>query len=156
MDTKYIEPFVEATINVFNDFFKETPRMSNPYLISSQQDHQWDISAVIGIAGESRGAVAISFTEGVAKELTSILVGRKIDVINEDVIDSAGEVVNIIAGNAKKGLEEYRLVISLPSIVSGLNHKIAWPSKTMPIICIPFTLPQGNFHVSVGLENIIK
>lgn len=156
MDTKYIEPFVEATIKIFEEFYKETPEMKNPFLFNKSEDLGWDLSAVIGIAGETKGVITISFSKKMVTELTERLVGYKVEDIDDDVIDSTGEVVNIIAGNAKKGLEQFRLVISLPSIVRGEGHQISWPSNSMPIITIPFSISLGTFHVSVGLENIIK
>lgn len=156
MDTKYIEPFIEATLKIFQEFYNEEPEVKNPFLFDKEEDLNWDLSAVIGIAGETKGVIAISFPKQMAIELTKTLVGYDVEEIDDDVVDSTGEVVNIIAGNAKQGLEEFRLVISLPSIIKGQNHKIAWPSNSMPIITIPFTISHGTFHVSVGLENIIK
>ncbi|MBN1525070.1 MAG: chemotaxis protein CheX [Spirochaetales bacterium] len=155
MDIKYINPFINATINVFEDFFKITPVVQKPYIVKNNEDHEWDVSAIIGIAGEARGAVVISFTETLAALLTSKLVNRPVSSINDDVIDTIGEVVNIIAGNAKKGLEEYRLMISLPSIIKGKNHQLAWPVRNLPIVGIPFKTSEGPFNLSVGLENII-
>ena len=156
MEIKYINPFIEATKGVFYNFFKKTPRVKTPYLIRKEEPHKWDISAIIGIAGEARGMVVLSFTKFLATYLTSILVYREVKEIDDDVVDTLGEMVNIIAGNAKKGLEEYMLVISLPSIVSGTNHEIRWPGRTVSIIGIPFHTSYGEFTLSVGLENIIK
>ncbi len=156
MDTKYIEPFVEATVKIFEEFYNETPEMKKPFLFNKDENLGWDLSAVIGIAGETKGVITISFPQDLIIALTEKLVGYEVTEVDDDVIDSTGEVVNIIAGNAKKGLEQFRLVISLPSIVRGSNHKISWPSNSMPIITIPFKLSLGTFHLSVGLENIIK
>lgn len=156
MDVKYINPFIDATINVFQEFFRITPEVQKPYLMKFDEEHDWDVSAIIGIAGQAKGAVVISFTKTLAAELTSILVKKEISELDIDVVDTIGEIVNIITGNAKKGLEEYRLMISLPSIIRGNNHSVAWPSKAIPIIGIPFKIPQGQFTVSVALENIIK
>ncbi|MBN2444668.1 MAG: chemotaxis protein CheX [Spirochaetales bacterium] len=155
MEIKYINPFIEATKGVFHNFFKEKPRVKTPYLISKEEPHQWDISAMIGIAGETRGAIVISFRKILATYLTSLLVYREVKEIDDDVVDTLGEMVNIIAGNAKKGLEEFMLVISLPTIVTGVNHEIRWPGRNIPIIGIPFHSSHGDFILSVGLENII-
>jgi chemotaxis protein CheX len=155
MDIKYIDPFIKATTNVFDEFFNITPDVQNPYLLDKDQDHEWDVSAIIGIAGEAKGAVVLSFSAELASTLTSRLTEKTIEEIDDDVVDTIGEVVNIVAGNAKKGLEEYRLMISLPSIVSGKNHKIAWPGKNAPVIAIPFKTELGDFNLSVILENII-
>jgi chemotaxis protein CheX len=99
--------------------------------------------------------VVLSFTAELVNILTSRLTGRTISEIDDDVVDTIGEVVNIVTGNAKKGLEEYRLMISLPSIVRGENHKILWPVKNTPVIAIPFKTEFGEFNLSVVLENII-
>lgn len=157
METKYIEPFIEATINIFKEFYSEELILKTPFLFDKNEDMGWDLSAVIGIAGETKGVITLSFPKELIIKLTEKLVGYPIKNLDEDVIDSTGEVVNIIAGNAKKGLEQFRLVISLPSIVTGEDHKIAWPSNSnMPIVTIPFDTSLGSFHLSVGLENIIK
>ncbi len=155
MDKKYIMPFVEATEAVFVDFFNEKPKLLNPYLIKRTETLDWDISGVIGIAGQTRGVVVISFSDDMACSLTSRLINNTVAEINDDVVDTIGEVVNIIAGNAKKGFESYRLMISLPSIVKGNAHNVAWPGKDVPIIGIPFSIEEGDFTLAVGLENII-
>lgn len=155
MDKNCIMPFVEATETVFLDFFNEKPKLHNPYLIKRTETFDWDISGVIGIAGQTRGVVVISFSDSLACSLTSRLIGSETNKINDDVIDTIGEVVNIIAGNAKKGFESYRLMISLPSIIKGNSHSIAWPGKDVPIIGIPFSINEGEFILAVGLENII-
>ncbi len=153
MSIRYVDPFISATCNVFSEVFGLTIEVQKPYLIRFDDDHDWDVSGIIGIAGEAKGAVVLSFTGSFARALTARLGGT--DTGAEAMTDAIGEIVNIVAGNAKKGLEQYRLVISLPSVVEGNNHRIAWPSHGIPIIGIPFRTPLSPFHLSVGLENII-
>ena len=155
MGIQYIEPFVEAAVHVFTDFFGEAPQAQKPFLLKREDETGWELSGIIGIGGDSKGVVVISLTEAVALELTGRLVGHPVAEINDDVMDTIGELVNIIAGNAKKGLEQYRLVISLPSIVRGKSHQVSWPSG-IPVIGIPFTMSKGSFFLAVGLENIIR
>ena len=155
MSIKYIEPFVQAAQNVFHDFFGEEPVPLKPFLLRRDEEKAWELSGIIGIGGDSKGVVVVSLSARTAQRLTSRLVGREITENNDDVMDTIGEVVNIIAGNAKKGLEQYRLMISLPSIVSGSDHQVAWPAG-IPIVGIPFSLSEGDFMLAVGLENIIR
>lgn len=153
MDIMHIEPFLEATVGVFRDLFGEEPECLNPYLLGRADKHEWEMSGIIGIAGDSKGVIVVSFARSLAKSLTAILTGAA-EVSEDDMIDAVGEIVNIVAGNAKKGLEQYRLNISLPTIVSGKDHAIAWPADT-PIVGIPFKLSNGKFHLAVGLQDII-
>jgi chemotaxis protein CheX len=155
MAAKYIDPFIGATVNVFKELFQLEAEVQKPYLVKAEAEHNWDVSAIIGIAGEAKGAVVLSFTESLAKALTGILVGQGTAVTADMVTDAIGEMVNIVAGNAKQGLEQYRLVISLPSIVKGKHHVIAWPARGIPIIGVPFKTSLEPCHLSVGLENII-
>jgi chemotaxis protein CheX len=155
MNIKYITPFIEAVGGAFDQMFQIQPRALTPYLAKKEEILDWDISGIIGIAGEARGLVVLSFPAGLAQDLASQLTGTTKTALDEDVTDTVGELVNIIAGNAKKGMEEFRLLISLPSIVQGHHHQVTWPSGSVPIISIPFSTPRGQFSLSVGLENII-
>jgi chemotaxis protein CheX len=154
MNISHIEPFIDATVGVFREMFGLEPEFLNPYLLQRDDRNEWDISGIIGIGGDSKGVVVVSLSTELATALTSILTGSASTASEDDIIDAVGELVNIIAGNAKKGLEEYRLDISLPSIVRGPDHRIAW-QQSVPIIGIPFKIPMGRFHLSIGLENII-
>ena len=155
MDAKYITPFIDAAEAVFQEFFQLKPEIRKPYWVEPSDIKEWEVSAIIGIAGETRGCVVLSFSKMAAEKLTAILVGRPISVLDDDVVDTIGEVVNIIAGNAKKGLEQYKLMISLPSVVRGREHNITFGGKAIPVIGIPMDTPHGMVHLSVGLENII-
>ncbi len=155
MKIQHVEPFIEATVGVFRDMFGIVPEYLNPYLVNRADKNDWDISGIIGISGDSKGVVVVSLSASLAAALTSQLTGRPVAANDPDIIDAIGEMVNIIAGNAKKGLEQYRLDISLPSIVCGPDHIIAWQAS-VPIVGIPFKIPEGKFHLSVGLENIVS
>jgi chemotaxis protein CheX len=88
-----------------------------------------------------------------------MLTGSEHTEIDTETLDAVGEIVNIIAGNAKKNLEEsFALVISLPTIIKGVDHVVAWPSgEEARIICIPFKLlpssmTEDTFYLSVAIE----
>jgi len=153
---KYIQPFVDVTKNVFKDFLGAELEIDRPYFAEQTTVAEWDISAVIGLTGEARGAVVISMKQSLVLRLTDTLTGTPHTEIDEEVVDAIGEIVNIIAGNAKKGLEEsFRLVISLPSIVQGKGHSVKWPHAQARIICIPCNIFENEiFTLSVAIEAI--
>jgi chemotaxis protein CheX len=164
---QYVQPFIKVCTNVFRDFVGQELHAEMPYFTDTQAPHDWDISAVIGLTGEARGAVVISMKYELAMEVTSLLTGSVpkplVPSIAEDefpsesdVVDAIGEIVNIIAGNVKQELEEtYRLVISLPTIVKGRGHNITWPDESARVVCIPFKIFNAeSFGLSVALEEI--
>lgn len=151
---KYIQPFVDVCESVFRDFIGSELVTERPHFTDKNDAHDWDLSAIIGLTGEARGAVVISMKKNLALKLTGVLTGSTHTDIDDEVVDAIGEIVNIIAGNAKRGLEEsFRLVISLPTIVRGPGHTIKWPNDQARIICIPFGIFETEtFYLSVAIE----
>lgn len=70
--------------------------------------------------------------------------------LDQLVIDAVGELTNMVAGRAKTCLEELAMSISLPSVITGRNHLIEFPSN-VPAICVAFSSPFGALCLEVGL-----
>jgi chemotaxis protein CheX len=89
-----------------------------------------------------------------AIKLTNLLTGDTRNEIDADVVDAIGEINNIIAGNIKPRVPNGdRIVISIPTIVKGKEHSIAWPSKATRILCIPHKAYDNDiFHLMVAIE----
>lgn len=150
---QYIEPFVKVCKNVFKEFVGVNLQAERPYFSDQKAVHKWDISAIIGLTGEARGAIVISMKKELALRITELLTSDTHNTIDDDVVDAVGEIVNIIAGNVKKDFEDqYKLIISLPTIVQGEWHHVKWPSAQARIICIPFNLGKEDFNLSVAIE----
>lgn len=152
MQAKYINPFVQATVGLFQDFVGVPVTAKKPYLRTDPNDLE-EVSGIIGLAGETVGAVVLSFSRESAIQVISKMEGRPYQALTNDVIDGVGELVNIIAGNAKKDLSEFRIDISLPGIVTGKNYQIHWP-EGIPVIAIPFDSEYGRFSVNVSLRDM--
>jgi chemotaxis protein CheX len=152
---KYVQPFIDVSKNVFKEFIGSDLTAGRPYFMDVNAATDWDISAIIGLTGEARGAVVISMKKELAMKLTDTLTGSLHTDLDDEVVDAVGEIVNIIAGNVKKNLEDaFRLVISLPTIVRGQEHTIKWPNGQARIICIPFTIFENDaFNLSVAIES---
>ncbi|MDR2731044.1 MAG: chemotaxis protein CheX [Treponema sp.] len=152
--TSYIEPFVEVTISTFREFVGCEVLARNPHFMDPEKEFEWDISAVIGLSGAVRGAVIISMKSDLAIKLTDLLTGVEHDDIDADVVDAVGEINNIIAGNIKPKVPDGdKIVISIPTIIKGKEHSIAWPSKQTRILCIPHKVFENDlFHLLVAIE----
>ena len=139
---KYIQPFIKVCETVFHDFCQTEVKAGRVFFVSKDEYvTNWDISGIIGLSGEAQGAVAISLKDVTAFKVASILTGQNHNSFDSDVVDTVGEIINIIAGNVKKDFEEeLRIKISLPSIIKGKAHSIVWPSEKTRIICIPFSI----------------
>ena len=150
----YVEPFVEVTVNTFKEFVGIDVSPRHPHFLDPEKTFEWDISAVIGLSGVVKGAVIVSMKTELAIKLTDILAGEGHNSIDADVVDAIGEINNIIAGNIKPKVPNGdRIVISIPTIIKGKEHSIAWPSKQTRILCIPHKAFDNDiFHLMVAIE----
>ena len=152
---QYIQPFIKVCEIVFRDFCQTEVKAGRVFFVAKDEyETNWDISGIIGLSGQATGAVAISLKDATAFKVTEILTGTKHEIIDPDVTDAVGEIINIIAGNVKKEFEEeLRIKISLPTIVKGKAHSIVWPSEKTRIICIPFTIfTDQEICLSIALD----
>ena len=153
---QYIQPFIDVTKTTFKNFVGADVKVGRPYFKEKNTANEWDISGVIGLSGEARGAVVISMKSALALRITGMLTGKKHSSVDEEVVDAIGETINIISGNAKKGLEEtFRLKISLPTIIEGPGHQVKWPNEQARIMCIPFDVFESDsFAILVVIESL--
>ncbi|MCL1958636.1 MAG: chemotaxis protein CheX [Spirochaetes bacterium] len=150
----YVEPFVEVTVSTFKEFVGIDISPKHPHFLDPDKAFEWDISAVIGLSGAVKGAVIISMKADLAIKLTDLLVGSKHKEVDADVLDAIGEINNIIAGNIKPKVPNGdKIVISIPTIIKGREHSIAWPSKQTRILCIPHKVFENDiFHLMIAIE----
>lgn len=150
MKAKFINPFINASLNLFREYMKLEVSPGKPFLLADPKNLK-GVSAIIGLAGETTGAVVLTFSRETAIEMVSRLEGKKYVALGAEILDGVGEMINIIAGNAKKELADFRIVISLPGIITGNDYKINWP-QGIPVISIPYESELGPFAINVSIK----
>jgi chemotaxis protein CheX len=152
---EYINPFIESTVNAMQTMAMISPKRDEIKVKKDGESATFDISGLIGIAGEALGSVVLSFPEDTALQVVSKFVGEELTDVNRDVLDAIGELTNIVAGGAKKIFSEqgHHFKISIPNVVHGKNHKINRP-KDVPCISVTFSSDSGPFAVEVSLKII--
>ena len=154
---QYVKPFVNATLNTFKSFVGFELNAGNPHFSGRSLGFDQDISAVIGLSGDIRGAVVVSMKKQFAIKVADTLVGIPHTDMDDDIVDAIGEIVNIIAGNVKNEVPGgEKIVISLPTVVKGKDHSFAWPGKQSRILCIAFKHEDDSFHLLVDMEKADK
>jgi len=152
VQVKYVNPFLNASVRLFRDHLGLRVESGKPFLLQDPQA-LYEVSGIIGLAGETRGAVVLSFGRETAIRIVSRFAGQEFVALGNEVLDGVGELINIIAGNAKQDLLEFRIQISLPGVITGNSYKIHWP-EGVPVVCIPFSCEFGPFSVNVSLKDI--
>ncbi len=149
VNVEYVNPFLTSTLTVFRTMLDCEIERGQLYLKGHHSpDHE--ISGIIGLSGKAVGTVVLSLSREVALGATEAMLGEHHTEINADVVDVVGELTNMIAGSAKAKLEQFAMSISLPNVVIGKNHSVAFPTGVTPF-GIPFTTKWGEVCIDVGL-----
>jgi chemotaxis protein CheX len=151
MDVRYINAFLDATENVLKTMAFVSPKAGKPYLKKDNMA-KGDISGIIGLTGDLKGSLGLSFSEKCIVKVVSNMLGESMTGIDNDVKDAVGEITNMISGVARKKLESEGLNITaaIPTVVAGKNHSIIHVLGG-PSIIIPFEIDEGPFVVDVCL-----
>jgi chemotaxis protein CheX len=151
---EYIDPFINATRKLMEMMVGIKDFKKKEVFVDQQIDAVFDVSAIIGVTGDCTGSIVLSFTNTVAAEMLSKLLGEPVREFNDDVCDAVCEMVNIIAGNASAELTEKgggHMERSLPNVIYGSGHSIKSPQHA-PCINVVFETELGDFAVQVSLK----
>jgi chemotaxis protein CheX len=153
MKLEYINPFIESVEKLFTTMLdSKVSRGDIGVTISS--DAPYDVTALIGLGGETRGTVALSFPDSTALKMVAKMLDIDSDEVNTEVIDGVGEIVNIVAGSAKSKLvrsDGKPIDLSLPNVILGDDYTIEYPSEAVWIE-VPFNSDLGPFKLRVTFE----
>jgi chemotaxis protein CheX len=154
MDVKFINPFLQGTVEVLKKMAFVEPHPGKVYLKNTAVAHG-DVSGIIGITGDMIGSLAISFGESCICHLVGSMLGESYAEANKEVFDGVGEITNMISGVARTHMEKEGLHVyaAIPSVVYGKNHTINHILKS-PSIVIPFCTDQGEFVVDVCVKMV--
>ena len=147
----------EATCNLFiksvENYFKHLTNIESetsvPYLKESGGLMLKDITGMIGISGNKRGFVYFSADREMYKELINILIGLD-DPVDEDILDMAGEICNVVTGNVRGNLGA-NFMISVPIVFEGMPKQLKIP-KDLTVYIIPIKWKNHEAIVVVGLQ----
>lgn len=156
MDVKFINPFINGTIEVMEKMAHTKPVPGKPYAKQTEKACG-DISGIIGMTGDATGSLAISFSEQCILSLISKMLGEQYTEMDRAVFDAVGELTNMISGSSRKEMEKQNLKVfaAIPTIIFGRQHTIYHVIKG-PSIVIPFQTEAGQFVIDVCLKSNLE
>lgn len=150
MNIKYINPLLESTVTVLSTMAMIEATPGKPS-VKDGSTTLGDVTGLIDLKSEdTHGSLAIGFSKHAILDITARMLGEELDSIDETVIDVAGEITNMITGNAKRLFSESGLEFELtrPSTIVGLEQPLKHSVKGSTIL-LPFTCNAGNIYVEV-------
>ncbi len=155
VNVEFINPFIDATRNVFStmcgmDVVRKKLFLKDDYKMLG------DVSGVMGLSGTACGSVVVSLPKELACKIVTKMLGEDLGTeLSPDVCDGVGEIINMIAGQAKAMLvkTKYHFTISIPSVISGHGHEISHKKGT-PNIVVLFEADGTPFALQVCLAPV--
>ncbi|MCJ7617892.1 MAG: FapA family protein [Desulfobacterales bacterium] len=154
MKAEYINLFIESVQNLFLSMLGCKANPGKAGLADGVGNPGDIITALIGLSGPVRGNVALTFPVETVLAIVNRMLGSKTLVVNDIVADGVAELVNMVAGGAKKKLSSADgppVDLGLPTVLSGNGYVVQYPSKSIWFE-VPFTSDLGTFTLQVTFE----
>ena len=113
-----------------------------------------DFTAVAGVTGGIDGDFCFSVPAKTATAISSAMLMEEIQPDDKATItDAMAEMLNIIAGGAKRRLSEtqYKFDMSLPNIITGKNHNVIH-NKKVPCVLFEYTANGLPFVLQLNFK----
>jgi chemotaxis protein CheX len=150
MDVRYINPFLQAVYAVFETMLQTSPTRRTLALAEGKVRSKGPV-ALIGMSGPAQGVVALYFPEKTVLNLVNRWLGMELTEVDATVTDAMAELVNMIAGHAKKSLSAEMPVpidLGLPTVIRGNDFDVGYPGAA-PWIEMTFDSEMGPFVLRV-------
>jgi len=155
VDVNFINPFIMAAKTVLETQAQTALTPGKPYLKKPGELLPMEIAGVISlVSSDFRGSITICFPGEVFLKIYENMVGEKHALITPEIEDAAGELLNIIFGQAKTVLNDQRgfnLEKAIPTVLVGEKLKVHHQSRN-PAIVLPFSSPAGEFHIEILID----
>jgi chemotaxis protein CheX len=155
LNTDFIHPFLNATVHILNVQANLLAEAGKAYLKKQNDRLIGDVSGIISVVSDKfNGSVVISFPEGTFLKIMSSMLGEEFSEISPEIVDGAGEILNMIFGQAKIVLNEkgYGIKTAIPSVVTGRALSVSTMTKG-PVVVVPFQSQAGDFFVEICLNH---
>lgn len=148
MDTKAINPFIDATLRVLKTTCFTEAEKEEVY-VRRQEEPAGDISALVAMnSSKFVGSMAVCFQKDCYLSIVGRMLGETYEELDEEIQDAIGELCNQIFGLTKLELNKQGNDIqpAIPSVVVGQNHTLR---HMIPGVClaVKFKTDVGTFVV---------
>ncbi len=152
MRAQHVNPFIDSVKLVFETMLGTQVAIAKPRIKTDDQP-SYDVTGIIALSGEAVGSVAVSFPMDTAIKCVEAFSGMPVEEPDDNFTDAIGELANMIAGNAKKDLENLKVNISVPTVIVGQGHRLG-RHQLGPWIVLECTSPHGPFNLEMCVVEV--
>ena len=160
LQMEFVNPFIEATMNIFSVQVGSTPTACPPISAAGGGKKrpvlEGDVLAgtLSIVAKDFRGSVCIIVEKSGFFAIYEKMFKEAISEITDDSKDALAEILNMIYGQAKTVLNDrygYGIQPALPTVLSG-NSLQVYHANMGALICLPHSFDGHKFMVEIASE----
>lgn len=150
LNADHINPFLLSATKVMKDMCMVDVKLGKPSITEANFTAD-TVIIMIGITGEIKGQVLITFSPTTSCDIASRMMMMPVTSLDEISISAISELGNMILGNAAtvfstKGIE---IDITPPTICRG---NVTFMSTNAQNICVPFLYENNGFEINIAVE----
>ncbi len=152
MRVEYINPFTEATYNIFSQVLGGEIKRGDLYLKSSCMPVM-GVAAIVGLAGDVEGRVIFDMTMDTALKIASAMNNEEFTSFDELARATITELANLITAQAVTKLHDlgFKFDLTPPALFSGENMQIS--NNDIEALIVPMEIAQGKVEVNVAVRD---
>jgi chemotaxis protein CheX len=156
MRVEYINPFVEATVNVLKQYLGPVVKRGNLYLKSTSRQIM-GVAALVGLAGDVEGRVLFDMTKDTALSVASGMNGEDMKVVDDMVKATITELANMITAQAVTKLHDlgFKFDLTPPALFTGDNMEISNNLEVEALI-VPMSIGPGGKDGKIEINVVIR
>jgi len=149
---EHAQHIIDSTQEIFSSMIMLDVSPGEPYKRGEEQLKN-SISGIIGLAGATKGLLAIHLSNAAALAVTTAFLGMDVEQIDEDVRDAVGELANMLGGSLKAVIDPNgsEVQLSMPSAVYGEEYSVDCLANA-DMISVPFSFDDHRFTVELQLR----
>jgi len=154
VQVEYVNPFISSLLDVLETMAQVKASPGKPR-VKEADTCDGDVTGFIHMTGENvECTLAISFSESAMKHIASKMLGEEVKELDNDVIDLAGEITNMVTGGAKKVLWQsgFNFDLSQPTFEKGSDYKPPHLADCK-VIAIDFNTDEGSFSIEASMKD---
>ncbi len=149
---EHAQDIINSTQEIFSSMIMLDVTPGEPFIRNNDKLIN-SISGIVGLAGATKGMLAIHMTNAAALAVTTAFLGMDVEEIDDDVRDAIGELANMLAGSIKSILDPSGsdIKLSMPSAIYGEDYSVDCLAGA-EAVTVPFAFDGLGFVVELQLR----
>ncbi|BBF44793.1 chemotaxis protein CheX [Lachnospiraceae bacterium KM106-2] len=150
VNAEYINPFLAASTEVLKNMCQITTTIGKPF-VKEGTFPCYEYNILIGVTGEIKGQVLITFNEQVACEIASKMMMMPVTELDEISLSAISELGNMILGNSATVFSSKGVFVDIttPTLMKG---SVEFTNNAVPTIAVPLKYEDKVIELNVSVK----